>query len=135
MRTASVKRHQQLQLIMECRKSGLSDKQWCLQHDIRPETFHMWVSRLRKSGAVIPESEGHSPEMHDVVKLDFSTSLQPLPQSQAIVGQNANISHEMSESVPSSEIVFGSVKARFYNGADPALVCLILDQLGGHYAW
>ena len=31
---------------MECRRSGLSDYQWCEQHDIHPGTFYNWVSKL-----------------------------------------------------------------------------------------
>ena len=41
---------EQLRLIMECRKSGLSDYQWCEQNGIRPGSFHNWVSKLRKEG-------------------------------------------------------------------------------------
>ena len=29
---------EQYALIMECRSSGLSDQQWCIQHDINPGT-------------------------------------------------------------------------------------------------
>lgn len=31
---------QQYRLIMECRKSRLSDNQWCLNNDINPGTFY-----------------------------------------------------------------------------------------------
>jgi len=39
---------EQYRLIMECRSSGLSDYQWCTEHDINPGTFYNWVKRLRK---------------------------------------------------------------------------------------
>ncbi|MFR2684766.1 MAG: IS66 family insertion sequence element accessory protein TnpA [Roseburia intestinalis] len=32
---------------MECRKSGKTDAQWCIENGIRPATFYNWVSRLR----------------------------------------------------------------------------------------
>ena len=44
---------EQYQLIMECRNSGLSDYQWCTEHDINPGTFYNWVKRLRKKHAMI----------------------------------------------------------------------------------
>ena len=44
---------EQYELIIECRSSGLSDHQWCLQHDIRPGTFYNWVKRLRKKNVMI----------------------------------------------------------------------------------
>lgn len=36
------------ELVMQCRKSGLSDRQWCLDNDIVPSTFYYWVRRLRQ---------------------------------------------------------------------------------------
>lgn len=38
---------QQLKFVMECRKSGKTDAQWCIENGIRPATFYNWVSRLR----------------------------------------------------------------------------------------
>jgi transposase-like protein len=35
-------------LIMECRSSGMSDYQWCNEHDINPGIFFYWVKRLFK---------------------------------------------------------------------------------------
>ena len=50
MRAPRVPVEEQYRLIMECRKSGLSDYQWCLNNDINPGTFYNWVKRLRKNG-------------------------------------------------------------------------------------
>ena len=36
--------------LMECRQSGLTDHQWCVEHDIKPGTFDNWVKRLRQKG-------------------------------------------------------------------------------------
>ena len=38
------------QMIMECRKSGLSDYQWCKQKGIHLGKFYNWVSKLLKQG-------------------------------------------------------------------------------------
>ena len=32
------------ELVMQCRKSGLSDRQWCLDNDIVPSTFYYWYA-------------------------------------------------------------------------------------------
>lgn len=40
MRAPRVPVEEQYHLIMECRKSGLSDHQWCLNNDINPGTFY-----------------------------------------------------------------------------------------------
>ena len=49
MRAPRVPVEEQYRLIMECRKSGLSDHRWCLNNDINPGTFYNWVKRLRKN--------------------------------------------------------------------------------------
>lgn len=47
----------QIKLIMECRQSGLSDYQWCEQNGIHPGTFYNWVSKLKKSGYTLPDTQ------------------------------------------------------------------------------
>lgn len=43
----------QLKLVMECRRSGKTDAQWCIENGIRPATFYNWESRLCKRGCDI----------------------------------------------------------------------------------
>lgn len=53
MRKPRIPAKEQYQLIMQCRQSGLSDHQWCLEHDIHPGTFYNWVRRLRQNPDLI----------------------------------------------------------------------------------
>ena len=46
MRAARISADEQFRLIMECRASGLTDHEWCMQNGIRPGTFYNWVKRL-----------------------------------------------------------------------------------------
>lgn len=47
------------ELVMECRQSGLSDRQWCINHDIVPSTFYYWVRRLQERACYdIPGNSG-----------------------------------------------------------------------------
>lgn len=57
MNPNGVRKSEQIKLIMECRRSGLSDYQWCQNQGIHPGTFYNWVSKLRKAGYTIPDSE------------------------------------------------------------------------------
>ena len=68
-------------LVMTCRQSGLSDKQWCIENAINPSTFYSWVKKLRNDACYdIPENNYHTGIKHapasvmkqDVVKVDFS---------------------------------------------------------------
>lgn len=46
------------ELVMQCRKSGLSDRQWCLDNDIVLSTFYYWVRRLRQHACYdLPETK------------------------------------------------------------------------------
>ena len=64
MRTSRVSADDQYRLIMECRRSGLSDQQWCMNHDIKPGTFYNWVKRLRQKGCQdIPATTGRATGM------------------------------------------------------------------------
>ncbi len=52
MRSKRIPAEEQYRLIMECRQSGLTDHQWCVEHNIKPGTFYNWVKRLRQKGCV-----------------------------------------------------------------------------------
>ena len=40
MRSKRIPAEEQYRLITECRQSGLTDHQWCVEHDIKPGTFY-----------------------------------------------------------------------------------------------
>ncbi len=75
MRATRVPADKQFRLIMECRASGLTDHEWCLQNDIKPGTFYNWVKRLRQKGCTeIPDTlSGHSSHRQEIVKIEFPT--------------------------------------------------------------
>ena len=64
---------QRLKMIMDCRKSGLTDCQWCKQNGIPAGTFYGWVKNFKKKGVSIPTSTGRStaPVKQEVVKVDI----------------------------------------------------------------
>ena len=132
-----VSKDDQIRLIMECRRSGLSDYQWCEQNGIYPGNFYNWVSKLRKSGYTIPESEAKKnalPNVQEVVKLD----LVPEPEPAPIQLTEQNVSQSIRESVPSvaAEIRIGNLTLRLFNGADEQLIQSTLKSIGGlHNAW
>ena len=82
MKTQRRTADEQYQLILECRSSGLSDYQWCTEHNINPGTFYNWVKRLRKKACYdIPSATGrgnYKPALkQDVVKLEVIPDHQP----------------------------------------------------------
>lgn len=135
MRAKRVHPDEQIQLILQCRASGLSDYQWCQNNGILPGTFYNWISKLKKRGVTIPEpaykTEG-IPLQQDVVKLDVLSSYHP-----AVMEQNACIpaSPTIAER-PTIDIIIGKAEVHFYNDTNPELLKLVLLNLGGGtHAW
>ena len=86
MRSKRIPAEKQYRLIMECRQSGLTDHQWCVEHDIKPGTFYNWVKgSIRKVVWICqhqPDAIG-APESQEVVRVDFHDT-DPLPYEQPL---------------------------------------------------
>ncbi len=121
----------QIKLIMECRRSGLSDYQWCEQNGIHAGTFYNWVSKLRKSGYTFPESQSRTnatPIVQDIVKVDL---IDYGRTSSPIVEQNAAIPASADTAAVAAELLFGNMTLRLYNSANEKLLQNILRCIGG----
>lgn len=132
MRSPRKSADEQYALIMECRSSGLSDQQWCMQHDINPGTFYNWVKRLRKKSCYdIPAATGRAgltAAVHqDVVKIDIL----PEEESSSELFSGAGPLEDLpcNQTVP-IEIRFHKTVFRITNDVDPRLLAQILRNLG-----
>lgn len=72
---------EQLQLIAECRASGLSIAEWCRRGGIRPDTYYTWVERLQAKGmlekaATVPQRVVQNPYVPDIVKVEVNQPAQ-----------------------------------------------------------
>ncbi len=132
MKTKRKSINEKLQLIMECRNSGLSDYQWCKRNNINPSTFYNWITRLHKQGTEIPEDlsdENKTPLKQEVVKLELVHNDAALPTK-----SNENIrvlEHPTITEHPAVEIVFENATIRFFHGIDQELAETMLKCLGG----
>ena len=127
MRAARVPAQRQYELIMECRSSGMSDAQWCLQQGINPGTFYNWVSKLRKKACYdipepIHETDTVSSPKQEVVKLEI------MPDEITKTQNDSN--HLTCKSLSSIEIILGNAKINLTNDANPVLVQHIIQSLG-----
>ena len=120
-------------IINECRRSGLSDSQWCKQHDIRESTFFCAVSRLRKKAYAIPNRDKSidilpdSLPKQDVVRIDIEQ--EPLQLSkpepmQVMPATYLDNSHTI-------EIDVHGINIRVFNSVDKELLKTVLSALGG----
>ncbi len=58
-----------LELITQCRSSGLTDRQWCIENGISASTFYYHVRALRKKACEIPESADPVMQKQEVVQI------------------------------------------------------------------
>ena len=129
MRSKRIPVEEQYRLIMECRQSGLTDHQWCMEHDIKPGTFYNWVKRLRQKGCVdFPESTGRSyraPESQEVVRVDFHDTA-PLPVEQPFNVISVSTERNNLPVAEPMKLSVGSFHLTIPNGTDPQLLAQTL---------
>ena len=128
---------ERLRIINECRQSGLTANEWCRRHGLRWNTYHTWVTRLRKKGlletaATVPTVVIHEPGLPDIVKVELtgkkdirsaglaSAGIWQETEKPEAGGMNAVI-----------EIDLGGIRIRATNQANPMLVTEIIRQIGG----
>ena len=113
MKTQRRTADERYQLIMECRSSGLSDYQWCTEHNINPGTFYNWVKRLRKNGCGdILEKNQMSTYEHshqEVVKIEMNSISVPTDMNK-------------NTDTAAMELMIGNMNLRISNETDPLLL-------------
>lgn len=70
-----------LNIIHECRTSGLPDKTWCEEHHIQPSKFYYHIRRLRAKACEITEREDTTPQKQEVVPVSFTGQGFCIPQA------------------------------------------------------
>ena len=139
MGSQRIPRDEQIRLIQECRNSGMSDSQWCLQHGIRPGTFYNWVNRIKKKGDIhIPSPGGtgeYFPEAkQDIVRInlvreDGGTITKPEEAARRIAEPDPG--SYVSSPVPVMELELNGARLRVSNEIDPGLLTHVLQLLRG----
>ena len=135
MNTRSLTPEQRFELIMDCKNSGLTDYQWCQEHDINPGTFYNWISRFRKAGYPnIPKTtssdSSHKVQPQEVVKINL------LPESDNSTFdlldeklERKTLNHNNTE--PALEIIHNSSVFKISNSINPKLLDTILLRIRG----
>ena len=129
MRAKRRTEQEQYDMIMECRQSGLSDHQWCLEHDINPGTFYNWVHRFRKQVCEFPAPAGKDrfQAVHqEVVKMEII----PDHPSDFFEQPSMEDSVEITKPVAAMELQIGKAVLRISNQTDPRLLEQTLKLLG-----
>ena len=126
MNTRNLTEQERYELVLECRRSGLTDYQWLEEHGIRRSTFYKWIHNFRENGYPdIPrpmrQHTHHKPQLQEVVKVDV------VPER----GRRASESLQAEAAEPVMEIICGQTVIRLTNAVDPGLLRTLLAGLGG----
>lgn len=112
-----------MDLITECRQSGLTDAAWCNEHGISPSCFYNAVTRLRKKACQIPDPAGKASTLdltshkQDVVQIAIEPETSPaelLPNA-----RNRSMYLDNSHTI---EVAMKDITVRISNDADPLLL-------------
>lgn len=131
MRSPRIPAQEQYRLIMECRRSSLTDHQWCVEHDIKPSTFYNWVKRLRQRGyADLPPATGRSyeaAEKQEVVQVNFNP---PGVHDCSELTLSSDSSRSIAvPDMPVMQLSIGACILSIPNGTDPVLLAQALRSL------
>ena len=131
MRAKPVTADEQYRLIMECRSSGLTDYQWCLEHNIKPGTFYNWVKRLRQKGCsdITSAVHGRNPIKQEIVKINFQEPSAPRLETEAI-SESIPYSASVVSEIPVIELLMSGVTVRRPQGIDAGFLEQVLRALG-----
>ena len=122
---------EQFELVIQCRKSGMSDRDWCLTKGISQSTFYFWLRKLKDHGSYdIPESLSttESPKVHikqDVVKLNRKSEIDAFDHQTPFIKNLPSAQH------PPITIEINGIKVNIENTADPVLLAQTLKLVRG----
>jgi transposase-like protein len=124
---------EQYKLIMECRSSGMTDYQWCIEHDIKPGTFYNWVKRLRKKACYdVPPAARRgryaASAKQEVVKIELIDDCNPIEPTPVCSRETYLVNNTASDSA--IEISIGSAVIKISNAVDPVLLAQVIRSVG-----
>lgn len=125
MRAPRVSSDEQYRLVMECRSSGMTDYQWCMEHHIKPGTFYNWVKRLRARDNPVPGADktARVPAKQEVVKVDLPKPINTVKCTQPAADFSTNPAEpQYIPAAPAMEVAVAGAVLRIPNGTDPVLL-------------
>ena len=119
-----------MDLVTECRQSGLTDAAWCNEHRISPSCFYNAVTRLRKKACQIPDPAPKASTLdltshkQDVVQI----AIEPESSPAGLIPDNGNRPMHLDNS-HTIEIEADGLLIRMSNEIKPLLLKMLMDTL------
>ena len=119
-----------MDLVIQCRQSGLTDAAWCNEHGISPSCFYNAVTRLRKKACQIPDSAGKASTLdlashkQDVVQIAIEPEISPAE----VIPDNGNTAMYLDNS-HTIEIEAQGLLIHMNNAIQPMLLKILMEAL------
>ena len=119
-----------MELVIQCRQSGLTDAAWCNEHGISPSCFYNAVTRLRKKACQIPESANKASTLdltshkQDVVQI----AIEPENSPEELLPHAGTGSMYLDNS-HTIEIEAKGLLIRMNNNVQPVLLKVLMNAL------
>ena len=128
---------ERIRLIRECQQSGLTANEWCRQNGISRNTYHTWMSRLRKKGlietaATMPTVISSERYQQDIVKVELSREGTEMSTREKERTQEISTGNEPTSGKSAvMEIIVGSIRIKVTNQVNSQLLADTLQMIGG----
>ena len=128
---------ERIRLIRDCQQSGMTANEWCRQNGISRNTYHTWLTRLRRKGlietaATMPTVISSEAYRQDIVKVELAR------EGTAISAGGSTQTHELSTGDEAAsgesavmEIIVGSIRIKVTNQVNSQLLVDTLQMIGG----
>ena len=119
-----------MDLVIQCRQSGLTDAAWCNEHGISPICFYNAVTRLRKKACQIPDPVGKASTLdltshkQDVIQI----AIEPEDSPAGLIPDTSisSLHHDNSHAI---EIEAKGFLIHISNDVQPTLLKILADAL------
>lgn len=121
-------KQQWMELITECRQSGMTDMDWCRMKGISRSSFYNAILRLRKAACELPE-----PSKITSKEINLTSNTKPDIVPISIIPDNISDAKQpqVSSSSYTMEIVAGGITIKVSNEINISVLSYILKLIGG----
>ena len=111
-----------LDVIRQCRASGLTNQAWCEQHDVSLKSYYYWIAKIRKLALEeLPrKNHGCRPVMEKVV---------PAPYAASEFTEASFCGRQNSSATPAAILHIGSVTIELFEDTPCGLLEAILKAV------
>ena len=112
-----------LDVIRQCRASGLTNQIWCEQHDISLKSYYYWLSKIRKLALE------ELPRKKNGIHMCTDQHSTALTESPAEFAELSLPDRNISRSTPAAILHIGSITVEVYEGISAQMLENILKAV------